>query len=103
MIRTCEKVVHAFRDHHPGQDQTESKARLTTLTKQLSAHPEMALDIPLSGESEDAAIQAMFSRDHLAHITKSDSEIDAGDFFTVDQVDEHFAKKTSEWNRQSQP
>jgi hypothetical protein len=38
----------------------------------------------------------------LAEIEAADAEIDSGNFFTADQIDEHFKQKSAEWGIQHQ-
>lgn len=78
----------------PDNTREDLKARLIDITERLSARPELAEEIELD---EDAAIQRMFTPDRLAHIARADAEIDAGNFFTAEQVDEHFKQKHSAW------
>ena len=48
-------------------------------------------------DSLNAAIQEMFTADRLSLIAKADAEIEAGDFFTAEDVDEHFLQKHDAW------
>jgi predicted transcriptional regulator len=86
----------------PDSTRPELKARLTSLTQELSAHPELVEDIYLNGEVDDAHIQRMFTPERLAHIEKSDAEIDAGNFFTGEQVQAQLKQKHAEWVEQHQ-
>ena len=81
----------------PDSTRPDVKARLTTLTQRLSERPELVDEI---GVYDDAAIQSMFTPERLAHIAKSDAEIDEGKFFTAEQVDEHFKQKHAAWHSQ---
>jgi len=86
----------------PDSTSPEVMARLTSLAEQLSANPELVEEIHFDGDAEDAAIQAMFTPELLAEIEAADAEIDAGNFVTADQLDEHFKRKAAEWNLQHQ-
>ena len=84
----------------PDSTRPEYKTKLAELSQQLSAHPELVADIHLNGDDENAAIQAMFTPERLAHIAKSDAEIDAGNFFTGEQVQAQLQQKHAEWIQQ---
>jgi predicted transcriptional regulator len=76
------------------------KAKLTTLTEQLSKRPEMVEELELV---EDEAIQRMFTPERLAVIDEALAEVKAGKFFTAAQVDEHFAQKDAAWIQSHRP
>lgn len=41
----------------------------------------------------------LFTPERLAHIDKANSEIEAGKYFTSEEVDTELAKRRAEWNR----
>ncbi len=86
----------------PDTTRLEYKTKLVTLTELLSAKPELVAEIHMNGDLEDAAIQAMFTPELLNEIEAADAEIDAGNFVTADQLDEHFKRKSDEWVLQHQ-
>jgi len=86
----------------PDNTRQDVKSKLANLTERLSAHPELVEEIHFSGDNEDATIQRMFTPALLEEIDAADSEIDTGAFFTAEQLDEHFKRKTAEWEMQHQ-
>jgi predicted transcriptional regulator len=80
----------------PDSTRADVKARLTSLTQRLSEKPELVDEIELV---DDAAVQAMFTPDRLAHIDRALAEVEGGNFFTAAQVEEHFAQKATSWTQ----
>ena len=78
----------------PDDTDPDLLARISAIAERINRQPEYAAEIPLG---EDEAIQRMFTPERLAHIAKADAQIDAGEFFTPEQVDEHFTKKHTAW------
>ena len=84
----------------PDSTRPEVKAKLTALTQQLSQRPELVEEIDLA---DDAAIQSMFTPERIAHIDSALTAVKAGSFYTVAQVEEHFAQKEALWMQSRQP
>jgi hypothetical protein len=84
----------------PDNTRSDLIAKLTGLTQRLSAFPELVDEIELSEDTDDASIQRLFTPKLLAEIEAADTEIDAGMFFTTEQVEEHFKQKSAEWANQ---
>ena len=81
----------------PDSTRPDLKARLTSLTKRLSAHPELVEEIHLSSDAEDAAIQRLFTPERLANIDAAQAGIRAGKGRTLEQLDQRLAATKAEW------
>ncbi len=77
----------------PDSTKPEYKHKLASLTELLSSNPELVADIHLNRDTEDAAIQAMFTPALLAEVEAADAE----NFLTADQLDNHFKRKSDAW------
>jgi len=87
----------------PDNTNPELMARIHAITERLNLDPEFAAEIPLQSDStDDASIQRMFTPERLAHIAKSDAEIDAGNFLTGGQVQAQLKEMHAEWIQQHQ-
>ena len=85
-----------FEINIPDSTRPELQAMFLTLTRRLSERPELVEEIDMH-DDEDAAIQRMFTPERLAHIAKAEAEIEAGDFYTSEQVDDHLRAKHEAW------
>jgi hypothetical protein len=52
---------------------------------------------------ETPNLDHLFTPERLAHIDKAEAEIRAGNYFTAEQVREHFKKKRAEWIQKNGP
>jgi hypothetical protein len=50
---------------------------------------------------ETPNLDDLFTPERLAEIDRSSAEIDAGHFFTAEQVREHFRQKRAEWTQKN--
>ncbi|HEY3782114.1 MAG TPA: hypothetical protein VGL56_13605 [Fimbriimonadaceae bacterium] len=73
------------------------KSRIADVAKLLSNRPELVEDIHLGQESEDAAIQAMFTPKRMARIKAAQASIEAGKGMTKEQVEASLAANKVEW------
>jgi hypothetical protein len=71
--------------------------KLTNLLDQLSVNPELALDIRLHGDSEDAAIQKLFTPAPLAEIDAAGADMKAGNRVTMAEVRERQVAIRAAW------
>ena len=81
----------------PDSTHADVKNQLAHLIQRLSDRPELVEEIRFDNDLEDAEIQRMFTPELLAEIEAADADIDAGNFVTADQLDEHFKRKTDAW------
>jgi Arc/MetJ-type ribon-helix-helix transcriptional regulator len=57
------------------------------------------LESDFSDEQED--LDHLFTPEVIAEIDKAEAEMNAGNFFTSEQVDEHFKKKRAAWKKKN--
>ena len=81
----------------PDFTSSERKTRLTQLTERLSARPELIDGIYLTGDDDDAAIQAIFTPALLAEIDAAGADISAGNTRTHEHVDSTIATARAYW------
>lgn len=81
----------------PDSTRPDLKAQLLILSRRLSAKPELVEDIQFKGDSEDAAIQDLFTPELLAQIDAAGADIRAGNGLTMEQVRERLAATRAEW------
>jgi hypothetical protein len=80
----------------PDSTRADIKVRLASLTRRLSAEPNLVEKIDLDGP-DDAAIQAMFTPERLAIIDAADEDIRAGNGLTLGQLDARLAANRAAW------
>ena len=51
---------------------------------------------------DDAYIQSLFTPDRMAIIEKAEAQIEAGEYYTVDEVREHLATRRDDWLKKNQ-
>jgi hypothetical protein len=81
----------------PDDTRPAVKSKLTRLTKQLSANPELIEEIRFNGDSENAAIQRLLTPERLAKIDAARADVRAGNGRTLEQLDERIAATRAEW------
>lgn len=64
---------------------------------------EVAMVDQLAAKFDDDLPDGFWSPERLAELRAADAEIDAGDFFTAEQVREHFAQKKAAWIQSQRP
>jgi len=79
----------------PDSTRPDLKSKLTSLTKRLSARPELIDEIHFDGDDE--AIQRMFTPELLAKIAAAGADMAAGNHVTLEQVDARLAATRAEW------
>jgi len=75
-------------------DQAYEKAKLRASEAGFQTVDEYVADVLLSEvgpQTED--LDRLFTPERLAHIDRSSAQIKAGEYYTADQVREHFGKK----------
>lgn len=81
----------------PDSTPASRKAKLTRLTKRLSAHPELIDEIRLSADADDAAIQKLFTPELLAEIDAAGEDMKAGNRVSLEELDASLAATKARW------
>lgn len=82
----------------PDSTRPDLKARLTAVTQRLTEKPELVAEIVFADE-EDAVLQRKFTPEVIAALHADDAEMDAGTFFSDEQVRNHFVQKQQAWTQ----
>jgi predicted transcriptional regulator len=67
---------------------------------QIHDEPEFAEDILLNDGANHVGVES--TPEQIAIIARAEAEINAGNFFTTEQVLEHFSRRSSGWNLANQ-
>lgn len=77
----------------PDSTPIDVQKRIARLIQVLSLRPELVNKIDLEGDS----IQSLFTAERMAIVAEASHQVDRGEMFTADQVQEYFVEKSESW------